>query len=66
MKETLAMCGFAAVPGVLLLIHRVGFVFFVRSIGNWWYSLAVAVEAFRHEFRRLNEEARRAAAEMAF
>ncbi|HXJ40575.1 MAG TPA: hypothetical protein VNH18_14950 [Bryobacteraceae bacterium] len=65
MKETLAMCGFAAVPGILLIIHRVGFVFFVRSIGNWWYSLATAVEAFRREFRRLNSEARRATAAVA-
>ena len=60
MKETLTMCGFAAVPGALLLIHRKGLVFSVRAVGNWWYSLAVAIEAFRREFRRLNDEARKA------
>lgn len=62
MRETLAMCGFAAVPGLVLVIHRKGFVHSVRCVGNWFYALAVAVEAFRAEFRRLGAESRAAIA----
>ena len=60
MKETLAMCGFAAVPGTLLLVHRAGLAHSIRVCGNVFYSAAVAVESFRREFRRLNEEIRKA------
>ena len=49
-----------AVPGAALLVHRAGLVYSIRMIANWWYALAFAVEHFRAEFQRLNDEARRA------
>lgn len=58
MRETLAMCGFAAVPGIVLVIHRKGLVHSVRCVGNVFYATAWAVEHFRAEFARLNQKSR--------
>jgi len=48
-----------AVPAAALLVHRAGLVYSIRKFANWWYSLAFALEHFRAEFQRLNDEARR-------
>ena len=58
MIETLEFGAAIAVPGVALMVHRAGLVYSIRMIANWWYALAFAVEHFRREFRRLNNEAR--------
>jgi len=60
MNEALTFGAFMMVPGVSLLVHRAGLVYSIRMIANWLYALAFAVEHFRAEFRRLNDEARRA------
>ena len=60
MTEALTLAGIMAVPGAALLVHRAGLVYSIRMIANWWYALAFAVEHFRAEFERLNDEARRA------
>lgn len=60
MIETLEFGAAIAVPGVALVVHRAGLVYSIRMIANWWYALAFAVEHFRAEFARLNDEARRA------
>ena len=60
MTEALTLAGMIAVPGAALLVHRAGLVFSIRKVANWWYALAFAVEHFRAEYQRLNEEARRA------
>ena len=60
MNEALTFGAFMMVPGAALLVHRAGLVYSIRMIANWWYALAFAVEHFRAEFRRLNDEARRA------
>lgn len=62
MKETLAMCGFAAIPGLALVVHRAGLAHSVRCVGAWFYALAHGIEAGRVEFRRLADESRRAKA----
>ena len=58
MTEALTFAGFIAVPGLGLLVHRAGLAHSIRVAGNFLYSLAVAIDAFRSEFKRLNAASR--------
>ena len=56
-KEAIQFGAFFGVTGIALLTHKRGLTYSIRFVGNWWYALAFAVEHFRAEFRRLNDEA---------
>jgi hypothetical protein len=60
MTETLQFGNAMVFLGVCLLVHRAGLSYSIRVVGNWWWSLAYAVDCFRMEFRRMNDEARAA------